>query len=94
MLFEHTCKQCRTVSFWYPSQLSNPRTGPRLYCSKVCRDEAVSKYRITPCKWCGGEAKKRKYTFCSRACRGSYQKALKIPKGQAMTKNHMKEKRT
>jgi hypothetical protein len=92
MLFEHKCKQCGVTSFFHPSQLTHPRTGPRLYCSMDCRDEANSRYNATPCKWCGGMPKKRAYTFCSSACRGSYQKALKLKKGQKMSMNYRKEK--
>lgn len=77
MLFEHTCKQCGTKQFLYPGQFRHPRTGPRLYCSIVCRDEANSKYQFTPCKWCGGKPNERKNIYCSRACRAAYEKAEK-----------------
>jgi hypothetical protein len=74
MLFEHTCKHCAKVTFLYPAQFNHPRTGPRLYCSRVCKDDANAKNKYTPCKCCGGPTKERKNIYCSRSCRATYEK--------------------
>lgn len=81
MLFEHACKQCGKVKFFFPSELNDRRTGPRMYCSNVCRAEFNSVWERAGCRWCGGNLNRRYNKFCSHKCRGEYQKSMKIPKG-------------
>ena len=83
MLFPIECAACKKEFFRYPSEMQSIR-GPRKYCSMQCRNDGMAKLPQSPCRWCGGKTKRRSYLFCSKPCKGAYQKALKIPRGGPM----------
>lgn len=94
MMLPLTCESCGETSFWYPSQLHNDKSGPRRFCSLACRSEFNSKHYNTPCRWCAGPKKKIHRMFCSASCRGQYQRAARMKKGQKIAKTNVKEART
>lgn len=77
-----TCPSCRKTFFVFPSHLEN-RGSARRACSNVCRGEMISKHPKTNCRWCQEPTSRRGRLFCSPACRGAYQQALKIPRAAA-----------
>lgn len=93
MMLPLTCESCNGVSYWYPSQLHNDKSGPRRFCSLACRSDYNAKHYNTPCRWCAGPKKKRHRMFCSYVCRGEYQKATRMKKGQKFVKTNLKEAR-
>lgn len=93
MLFEHTCKRCGKIGFFFPSELDHQRTGPKIYCSNACRADANAAWEEVGCRWCGGNVKRRYNKFCSRACRGEYQKVMKVPKGAKVGSDPVRRQR-
>lgn len=91
MMFERACLQCGKVKFFFPSELKHSRTGPRLYCSNICRAETNAKWEVLGCRWCGGDLKRRYRKFCSPKCRGEYQSHMKIPKGDVIGSDPIKK---
>lgn len=91
MLFPINCAECKTVFFHYPSQMQSIR-GPRKYCSMECRANGTAKLPQSYCRWCATKTKRRDYFFCSKPCKGAYQKALKIPRGEPLV-DHKRQNR-
>lgn len=77
MMVQLTCAHCRKEFFLYPSQTTT-RTGPRKYCSLECRGDATAVWARGRCRWCGEKPKRRTFRFCSKPCRGAYQRALRL----------------
>lgn len=79
MMVEITCAECAKPFYVYPSQTTSIR-GPRRYCSMSCRDESYAASPKPRCRWCGEVPKRRSFSFCSKPCKGAYQKTLKLPR--------------
>jgi|APSaa5957512535_1039671.scaffolds.fasta_scaffold58389_2 hypothetical protein len=66
-------KNCK----WCDSPITN--RGNTTFCSIDCNKQYVQSNKVEKpnCKWCGIKLKRTKGVFCSRDCKGEYQRTLK-----------------